>query len=477
MPYSIVHGSPQEMPRYDWLEHQRAFLQCPAKYVAFVGGMRSGKTVAGAYQAIKLTQLYPGSKGLIGRLTAKALGETTQDTLFKMIPKGLIADWRSHEQHLWLNTSQPNVFSEILFYHLDDPGPLGSLELDWWWIDEAHEPDGSEVPETTFKTLQSRLSGHNGPNRGFVTSNPGGHDWIYKYFVTKEAVPEKLHDRFACFTVKTSENLANLPEDYSDQYAQHTLPDGSLDEWGRRFLDASFDVFEGQIYPGFSERTHVRVPEPWRKNGHQIRVASLDFGIRNATCVLDGFVDFEGILWIDDEFYKPNGGEAVIPDAAAWMRERGIDRPVADPSTQNRAPDGKSVADRFAHEHIYLNPGNNTLMLGIEEVRRRLQERIRHPEVAEYEYPMLCIHPRCTHLIRELKQYRWAPDKTGTNREQPLKRDDHAADALRYLVMAVRYGERAGLPRQAVREPWNRVHPARELRRSGTQSRYERNWG
>jgi len=476
MANSVARVAPETAPKLIWLPQQRAFLQSAAKYWAFVGGVRSGKSVAGAFEAIKLTQLYPGSRGLIGRLTAKALGETTRDTLFKMVPRGLIADWRAHEQHLWLHTREPGVFSEILFYHLDDPGPLGSLELDWFWIDEAHEPDGSEVPEETFKILQSRLSGHVGPNRGFVTSNPGGHDWIYRYFVTKEAVPPKLRDRYEIYVAKTSDNLCNLPEDYGDLYVQHQLSDGSLDEWGRRFLDASFDVFEGQIYPQFTEREHVREPEPWRRQGEPFRIAGMDFGVRNATAILDAFVDYEGVLWIDDEFYLPNGGDAVIPEAVKWMRSKGISRVIADPSTGNRGADGRSVADRFAAERITLLPGNNTVMLGIEEVRRKLRETIRH-EATDYEIPTLCIRKHCVNLIRELKQYRWQPDRSGQNKEAPLKKEDHAADALRYLVMGLSHGQRGMLPVQARNEPWNRVHPERELRRASGQTRYDRYWG
>jgi len=476
MPSSIVQRSPEEMPRYTWLPQQRAFLSSGAKYVAFVGGVRSGKSLAGARKAIVLSQLYPGSKGLIGRLTSVALRETTQDTLFRMLPKSLIADWRAHEQHLWLRTPEPGVFSEILFYHLDDPGPLGSLELDWFWIDEAHEPDGSEVPEETFKILHSRLSGHVGPNRGFVTSNPGGHDWIWRYFASKEAVPESLRGDYALFLAKTRDNLQNLPEGYGSIYTQHTLADGTLDEWGRRFLDANFDVFEVQIYPGFEERWHVRIPEPWRLKGEPYRIAGMDFGVRNATAILDGFIDYEGVLWIEDEFYMPNGGDAVIPEAVKWMRSKGISRVIADPSTGNRGADGKSVMDRFAQERIALMPGNNTVMLGIEEVRRRLRETVRHPDT-DYEIPTLCIHKRCENLIREMKQYRWAPDRSGLNREAPLKKEDHAVDALRYLVMGVSQGMRGVLPAEAKREPWNRVHPRRDILRRGKRSRYERHWG
>lgn len=473
---AATRASPEKPRSYVWLPHQRAFLQSEAQYTLLVGGVRAGKTLVGSRQVLKWTQLYPGTTILVGRLTAKALGETTQKTLFSLIPRDLIFDWRAHEQHLWLKTPEPGIYSEILFYHLDDPGPLGSLELDAFWIDEAHEPDGSEVPEETFKILQTRLSGSHGPLRGIVTSNPGGRDWLYKYFVSGEAIPEEIRSLYAHFVARTSDNLDNLPETYRLIYTQHTDPEtGELDQWGKRYLDASFDVFEGQIYPGFSEKRHMAVPEPWRRNGHELNFASIDWGIRNPTAILSGFVDFEGVLWVEDEFYYPNGGDAVLPSAAAWCKARGISGVVGDPSMLARARDGgESVGSRLAQEGVFVRPGNNEVLLGIEEVRRRLSRTV---DGTDRGRPLLQIHPRCEHLIQELKQYRWAPDHTGLAREQPLKRDDHTCDALRYMAMAVRYGETGGIPESVVLEPPTVVHPEREILAGVKASRYERNWG
>lgn len=475
---SVLHKCPEEMPRFTWLDHQQQFLQAKGKYIADIGGVRSGKSLVAAYQAIKWSQLYPGSKGLIGRLTATALIRTTMDTFFGCCPKGLVADWRAHENHLWLNTPEPGVWSEILFTHLDEPGPLGSLELDWFWIDECHEPDGQEVPEETFKILQTRLSGHCGPNRGMVTSNPGGHDWLYRWFVSKDQVPKVLHHEYQSFVAKTADNLGNLPERYSDIYTQHTMPDGHLDEWGRRFLEASFDTFEGQIYPMFNEAKHVRIPEPWRKNGKEIPFHGMDFGVRNATGIVTGFLDQQGILWVEDEFYLENGGEAVVPEVLSWCKARGIDWVVGDPSMHSRGADGKSVAQRFALEGLTVVPGNNTLLLGIEEVRHRLADVVHLKDGSTI--PTLCVLPRCKNLIEQLKKYRWAPQPAGRRElEQPLKRDDHAVDALRYMVMAVSLGQRGGVDVKVENEPPNRAHPRRDLMRlrGGIYKRYDKQWG
>ena len=132
----------------------------------------------------------PGSLGVIGRLTSKALRETTQRRFFEVCPPEIIEHYNKSEEHLWIKTNAVDedgypVYSEILFFHLDEPGPLGSLDISYFWIDEAHEPDGNAVPEETFQMLTARLRHPVGPWRGFVTSNSGGKNWVWKRFFDK----------------------------------------------------------------------------------------------------------------------------------------------------------------------------------------------------------------------------------------------------------------------------------------------------
>lgn len=50
---------------------------------------------------------------------------------------------------------------------------------------------------------------------------------------------------------------------------------------------------------------------------------------------------------------------------------------------------------------------------------------MRHPD-----HPKLFIFSSCVNLIREIKGYTWGEG------ESPVKRDDHALDALRYFIMS-----------------------------------------
>ena len=51
----------------------------------------------------------------------------------------------------------------------------------------------------------------------------------------------------------------------------------------------------------------------------------------------------------------------------------------------------------------------------------------------------IVIHPRCRHLIQEFEHYRFPePDEGSMFPENPKKVNDHALDALRYLVAALK---------------------------------------
>lgn len=72
---------------------------------------------------------------------------------------------------------------------------------------------------------------------------------------------------------------------------------------------------------------------------------------------------------------------------------------------------------------------------------------VRQALVAGEQGPGLLIDASCKVLIRELSNYHWQEVPEGVE-SRPLKVDDHAVDALRYLIM--------GLAR---RVDWNSSNP------------------
>lgn len=402
------------LPEYIPHDYQREFHQDPSTFRAVVSGVGAGKTTLGCKEVIKWTQLFAGGVFVIGRLQSKSLKQTTQRRFFEICDPELVEHWNETDSHLWLKTPEEGVYSEILFMHLDEPGPLGSLDIDGWWIDEAHEPEGEEVPEETFLMLVARLRGMVGPLRGIITTNSGGKDWVWKWFF-KEGRTLELVEDYAGWNVPTTVNARFLPVGYVEKM-RLTHPD----TWVRRFLEGSFDAFEGQIFTEFDKKEHTCDPfdiDEWVGTNEP----GFDFGIAAPTAVVVGkYIPQFDTLYIHDLYYRKEADIKVVSD---WMKDRNLYYAWADPSTANRGPQKKSAAQLYSSEGIALIKAPNDVDLKISTIHWWLKRN------------RIKIFNNLTALIDELSNYRWDPNKEDT----PVKRDDHAVDALGYLLMSEPY--------------------------------------
>jgi phage terminase large subunit len=121
--------------------------------------------------------------------------------------------------------------------------------------------------------------------------------------------------------------------------------------------------------------------------------------------------------------------------------ENGIFTTVADPEDA----EGRATLERCG---ISTMPAEKPIPAGVQAVQKRL-------EVAGDGLPRLFVDRDCVNLINELYQYRWPDPKDGAaKKEEPVKDNDHAMDAMRYMVME------ADHPRQyAVEAPSGNMKP------------------
>jgi phage terminase large subunit len=100
-----------------------------------------------------------------------------------------------------------------------------------------------------------------------------------------------------------------------------------------------------------------------------------------------------------------------------------------------------TVSDHDAQDNAELRAeGINTknakkdVILGLQKVKARMK-------VQGDGYPRLFICKRCKNVIREFGSYRWPETRaTGNDKEEPMKENDHAMDAIRYMVMEIDRG-------------------------------------
>lgn len=419
------------------LPKQAAFLKevldpNGAQYVAYYGGFGAGKSIVLCVSVLTQAVLHGGDY-LISRMYMPELRRTTMKAFLDMCPKELILEVRVADAEVHLKSQHGK--SVVYFIGLDEPGKIDSMNLSGFAIDEA-----SQTTEEAFLKLQGRLRNTKGLRKGLLVGNPKGRDHVYRHFVSKVSIKPELQHKYKMFVAPSTENV-HLP----DGYIEGMLGSYSKERIQRDIM-GSFDSFEGMIFDDFSRAKHV--VEPFEIPSGWTRIAGLDHGFTNPTAMLWGAVDHDGNVYIYRELYKR---ETLIKDLCAEMKlmmgcspsnPRGtekLDAIYIDPSTKARR--GQSGISDFSTyleylpDYLPLVCAQNDVSPGIDRVKTYLRD---NPKTKK---PRLFIFSNCTNLIEEIGEYRWAElsasqEGTKNQKEEPRKYNDHACDALRYLIMS-----------------------------------------
>lgn len=394
-----------------------------AKYISYVGGIGSGKSVIGCLTVIAAATLKAGDY-LICRQFMPELKTTTYKTFLDMLPKELLVEHRVAESLIKVKAT--NGVSNVYFRPLEEPDKFRSMNLNMFYIDEANQ-----VSEEAFILLQGRLRGP-AWRKGIVTSNPNGHDFIYKWFYKKDHINKKeIKDLFHLVRAPSTEN--------------HHLPDGYIDTmletWSKeriqREIEGSFDAFEGMVYDEFNRFIHVikpfAIPENWD------RFIGIDHGFRNPSAWIYGAVGPDGEIYIYKEYYQTEKLiRDIVKENLTGLDYRKVKLAVIDPSVkQTRGTTGESDWDEYLRhlpKDFPITFANNNITLGIDRVKQYMKINPKNGK------PLLYIFDTCNNLLEEVSQYRYPelkPNQDGkkAEHEKPVKANDHALDATRYLCM------------------------------------------
>ncbi|MEM9083429.1 MAG: hypothetical protein AAGB34_07525 [Planctomycetota bacterium] len=182
----------------------------------------------------------------------------------------------------------------------------------------------------------------------------------------------------------------------------------------------------GAVYPEFNREIHVvACPMPDGKSDARI-ICGMDFGFRSPMVLLVASVDEGGVIRIHEEHVARETTLNVFVD-----KLRGFPRRVSwvgvDPAGHQRSEQtGYSNITFLRQSGFVVQSRRAELEFGLRAVRRRLYSATK--EV------MLFVDPSCSELIRSLEGYAYAEGDARS--VQPVKDGhDHAADALRYLVL------------------------------------------
>lgn len=180
------------------------------------------------------------------------------------------------------------------------------------------------------------------------------------------------------------------------------------------------------VFPEFDPRTHVVHADP-APESCALLVCGMDFGFRAPTVVLWARVTHENHLVVVAERVVR---EAVLLNHAEAIKSGPLGEPAwvgVDPAGRQRsAQTGRSDIQVLAGAGLTVRNRPSRIGEGLALVSARLRPASGPPR--------LFVHARCAQLIRALQEYHYPPDQPSAI--EPVKDGpDHAADALRYLVV------------------------------------------
>lgn len=301
---------------------------------------------------------------------------------------------------------------EIKVLGAKDEGALGifrGLTASLMYCDEM-----TLYPESIIDMIDTRL--RKGHSKGFASMNPTYPDHKCKQWIDKAEAgnPNYYQLHF------TLDDNPFLTEDYKDR-----IRTSSTGMFYKRNVLGQWCMAEGAIFDFFDKSIHVVAKPP---ASAEYWVAGIDYGTSNAfACVLIGvstgqYTQSGKKMWVEREYYwdfKKTGSQKTNSEFAdavqSFLEPYGVKAIYLDPA---------ALAFKLDLERrgMHVVPANNDVYNGIQMMTN------------EMNAGNVVVCKDCPNLIREIQSYVWDAKKAREGEDAPVKKGDHAVDALRYVL-------------------------------------------
>jgi PBSX family phage terminase large subunit len=301
---------------------------------------------------------------------------------------------------------------KIKAYGAADEGAVGNFQgktMSLVYCDEI-----TLYPQSIIEMIDSRLS--NRWSKGYASMNPTYPDHVVKKWIDLAEQGDKNYYAMH-FTL---DDNPYVDEDYKQRLKNNTS--GLF--YKRNYLGL-WCLAEGAIFDFFDTKIHVvdKPPAP-----AEYWVAGIDYGISNAfACVLIGVYsgqkDQRGKrLWVEKEYYwdcKKQGRQKLNSEFADDMQD------FLEPYSVKSIyidPSAAAMKLELRRRGMHIIDANNDVYNGIETMTNEMAKG------------NLYVLSECKNTIREIQNYVWDSKKSKQGDDEPVKKGDHAVDALRYAI-------------------------------------------
>ncbi len=390
---------------------QKEFIRnSTAKINIAHGSVRSGKTYSTLLRFAELVIDCPDNKIIMIGNSFGAIKENAVKLLTDELFKGYCV-WKPGKQCLIFGDKEIRVIGA------HDEGSVRAIQGNTHSL--AYVDELTTIPYNFVDMLTTRLS-HDW-SKLIATCNPNS---------PVHPVKEKLIDNTdPLYSYSLHFNVNDNPG--ISERAKNDLRTQYSGLFYRRYILGEWVAAEGAIYSDFSRDSHVLDRPPHYAQNYFVGV---DYGVHNpfAAVLIGHNNDYTPHLWVEKELYW---------DSKKTYRQK---------TNSELADDLERFIDGYNVRGVYLDPSAESFEV---ECKRR---RMRVIQAKNDVYPgitfvanlisnhELKVVKDCPNTIGEIESYVWDSKKAEKGVEEPVKKMDHAIDALRYALFTV-FGHKKNL--------------------------------
>lgn len=411
-------------------DKQKKYIkEANAKWNLSYGSVRCGKTVGSVFRFLIDAINCSDSKIYI-------VGHTF-DTAYRNVIRLIMETEQFSIFHPFCTWSGKKLYfrdKTITVLGAKDEGAIGNFQGDTHSLTYCDEI--TLYPESIIDMIDTRLSCNH--SKAHATMNPTHPTHKVKEWIDKAAAGDSNY--FAMhFTLDDNPYV-------SESYKQRLKGSLSGIFYKRNYL-GMWCLAEGAIFDFFDRTVHVKRKPP---AAAEYYIAAIDYGAANPFCCLllgintGKYTQTGKIVWVEKEYYwdpsvthrsKTNG--EFLNDIKEFLEPYNVHALYIDPSAAAFKVDLSKAGIRSID-------ANNEVFDGIQMM------------TAEMQKGNLYILENCTNLIREIEAYVWDKRKAERGDDEPMKKADHAVDALRYAIASHKISTYTPYKDQQRAEDWMR---------------------
>lgn len=381
------------------------YLDNTSRLQIIFGGSSSGKSVFAAQRAV-IKVLEGGHNFLVCRAVGRTIRRSVFSEINSVITEAGLTRLFDVNKSEWTITCRNG--HQILFAGLDDTEKIKSIRPDKGVVTDIWVEEATETERETIKQLFKRQRGGDEATRKTLTLtfNPiYKTHWIYQDYFSAIAWADDQAEY-------TSPELSILKTTYKDNRFLTAQDVGDLeaetDEYYRDvYTLGKWGVLGDVIFKNWrvEDLSGIRDQFTNHRNG-------LDFGFSSdpAALAVTHYDRAHKTIYVYDEFYERGLTNDVLADEVA--------KQISGEYVKCDSAEPKSIAElnKFGVRALPVAKGKDSVIFGIQWLQ---QQTI-----------VLDVH--CINARNELSIYHWRKDKDGNAIRQPIDKNNHFIDALRY---------------------------------------------